>query len=54
MNVPNYVLDGLDCIAELIENPEADASDGDRLVMLQQLRGVRKVLKNLKSFHDEE
>ena len=47
----NYVLD---CIAELIENPEADASDGDRLVMLQQLRGVRKVLKNLKSFHDEE
>lgn len=50
----NYVLDGLDCIAELIENPEADASDGDRLVMLQQLRGVRKVLKNLKSFRDEE
>lgn len=42
------VLEGLDCIAELIENPEADASDGDRLVMLQQLRGVRKILKDLK------
>ena len=50
------VLEGLDCIAELIENPEADASDGDRLVMLQQLRGVRKILKDLKasSFDESE
>ena len=48
------VLEGLDCIAELIENPEADASD--RLVMLQQLRGVRKILKDLKasSFDESE
>ena len=50
------VLEGLDCIAKLIENPEADASDGDRLVMLQQLRGVRKILKDLKasSFDESE
>ena len=50
------VLEGLDRIAELIENPEADASDGDRLVMLQQLRGVRKILKDLKasSFDESE
>lgn len=44
----NGLQEGIYEIEELVLNPEADASYGDRLVMMQTLRDIRHLLDLLK------
>lgn len=41
------LIEGVENIEEMVANPESDPNSDERILMIQQLHGVRKLLRQL-------
>jgi hypothetical protein len=42
------LIEGVENIEEMVANPESDPNSDERILMIQQLHGIRKLLRRLK------
>lgn len=42
------LIEGVENIEEMVANPESDPNSDERILMIQQLHGVRELLRQLK------